>query len=205
MKDKVLKEIHDYLFPILFTKETEYNLIKTLKESSYSEANYKYMTESNSLVIKCENLRDAYCIYKNRSNKQSKSVDAIYKFENQKIYLIEFKSGAVNGKKTLKKGKYTFKILEDLKFFDDKKDLSYIVVYNPKDIPIESSELEYITDIIIDFSTDPKKDYKDYKNYKNKELHDISSLEGKFFHEAYFCTKNDFNNYIVKEFEEEEK
>lgn len=201
MKDKVLKEIHDYLFPIFFIEETEYNLIKTLKESSYSKANDQYMTESNYLVIKCENLINAYCIYKNRSNKQSKSADAIYKFENQKIYLIEFKSGAVKGKKTLKKGKYTFKILEDLKFFDDKKYLSYIVVYNPKDIPIESSELEDITDIIIDFSTNTQEDYKDYKN---KELHNIYSLEEEFFNEAYFCTKNDFNKYIVKEFEEEE-
>lgn len=201
MKEKVLKEIHDYLAPILF-KNREYDLIKTLKESSYSEANYKYMTESNSLVIKCENLIYVYCIYKNRSNKQSKSVDAIYKFENKKIYLIEFKSGAVKGKNILNKGKSVFKILEDLKFFDDKKYLSYIVVYNPKDIPIESSELEDFTDIMIDFSTDTQEDYKDYKN---KDLHDIYSLEEKFFNEAYFCTKDEFNNYVVKEFEEEEK
>lgn len=201
MKEKVLKEIHDYLVPILF-KNREYDLIKTLKESSYSEANYKYMTESTSLVIKCENLIAAYCIYKNRSNNQSKSVDAIYKFENKKIYLIEFKSGALKGKNILNKGKSVFKILEDLKFFDDKKYLSYIVVYNPKDIPIESSELEDFTDIMIDFSADTQEDYKDYKN---KDLHDIYSLEENFFSEAYFCTKDDFNNYIVKEFEEEEK
>lgn len=201
MKKKVLTEIHDYLFPIFFTKESEYNLIKTLKESSYSEANNQYMTESNSLVIKCENLRDAYCAHKKYSQ-QLKSVDAIYKFENKKIYLIEFKSGSVKGKNILKKGESVFNILEDLKFFDDKKYLSYIVVYNPKDIPIESSELEDITDIIIDFSTDTQEDYKDYKN---KELHDIFSLEENFFNEAYFCTKDEFNKYIVKEFEEEEK
>ncbi|EKV57841.1 hypothetical protein A966_02951 [Brachyspira hampsonii 30446] len=96
MKDKVLKEIHDYIVPILF-KNREYDLIKTLKESSYSEANNQYMTESNSLVIKCENLRDAYCSY-NKYSQQVKSVDAVYKFENKKIYLIEFKSGAVKGK-----------------------------------------------------------------------------------------------------------
>lgn len=30
MKEKVLKEIHNYLVPILF-KNSEYNLIKTLK------------------------------------------------------------------------------------------------------------------------------------------------------------------------------
>lgn len=201
MKKKVLTEIHDYLFPIFFTKESEYNLIKTLKESSYSEANNQYMTESNSLVIKCENLRDAYCAHKKYSQ-QLKSVDAIYKFENKKIYLIEFKSGSVKGKNILKKGESVFNILEDLNFFDDKKYLSYIVVYNPKDIPIESSELEDITDIIIDFSTDTQEDYKDYKN---KELHDIFSLEENFFNEAYFCTKDEFNKYIVKEFEEEEK
>ena len=186
MKKKVLTEIHDYLFPIFFTKESEYNLIKTLKESSYSEANNQYMTESNSLVIKCENLRDAYCAHK-KYTQQLKSVDAIYKFENKKIYLIEFKSGSVKGKNILKKGKSVFNILEDLNFFDDKKYLSYIVVYNPKDIPIESSELEDITDIIIDFSTDTQEDYKDYKN---KELHDIFSLEENFFNEAYFCTKD---------------
>ncbi|MEI0488442.1 hypothetical protein [Brachyspira pulli] len=201
MKKKVLTEIHDYLFPIFFTKESEYNLIKTLKESSYSEANNQYMTESNSLVIKCENLRDAYCAHK-KYTQQLKSVDAIYKFENKKIYLIEFKSGSVKGKKILKKGESVFNILEDLNFFDDKKYLSYIIVYNPKDIPIESSELEDITDIIIDFSTDTQEDYKDYKN---KELHDIFSLEENFFNEAYFCTKDEFNKYIVKEFEEEEK
>ncbi|MEI0478127.1 hypothetical protein [Brachyspira pulli] len=201
MKKKVLTEIHDYLFHIFFTKESEYNLIKTLKESSYSEANNQYMTESNSLVIKCENLRDAYCAHK-KYTQQLKSVDAIYKFENKKIYLIEFKSGSVKGKNILKKGESVFNILEDLIFFDDKKYLSYIVVYNPKDIPIESSELEDITDIIIDFSTDTQEDYKDYKN---KELHDIFSLEENFFNEAYFCTKDEFNKYIVKEFEEEEK
>lgn len=201
MKKKVLTEIHDYLFPIFFTKESEYNLIKTLKESSYSEANNQYMTESDFLVIKCENLRDAYCAHKKYSQ-QLKSVDAIYKFENKKIYLIEFKSGSVKGKNILKKGESVFNILEDLNFFDDKKYLSYIVVYNPKDIPIESSELEDITDIIIDFSTDTQEDYKDYKN---KELHDIFSLEENFFNEAYFCTKDEFNKYIVKEFEEEEK
>ncbi|MEI0539523.1 hypothetical protein [Brachyspira pulli] len=201
MKKKVLTEIHDYLFPIFFTKESEYNLIKTLKESSYSEANNQYMTESNSLVIKCENLRDAYCAHK-KYTQQLKSVDAIYKFENKKIYLIEFKSGSVKGKNILKKGESVFNILEDLNFFDDKKYLSYIVVYNPKDIPIESSELEDITDIIIDFSTDTQEDYKDYKN---KKLHDIFSLEENFFNEAYFCTKDEFNKYIVKEFEEEEK
>ena len=186
MKKKVLTEIHDYLFPIFFTKESEYNLIKTLKESSYSEANNQYMTESNSLVIKCENLRDAYCAHK-KYTQQLKSVDAIYKFENKKIYLIEFKSGSVKGKNILKKGESVFNILEDLIFFDDKKYLSYIIVYNPKDIPIESSELEDITDIIIDFSTDTQEDYKDYKN---KELHDIFSLEENFFNEAYFCTKD---------------
>lgn len=201
MKKKVLTEIHDYLFPIFFTKESEYNLIKTLKESSYSEANNQYMTESNSLVIKCENLRDAYCAHK-KYTQQLKSVDAIYKFENKKIYLIEFKSGSVKGKNILKKGESVFNILEDLNFFDDKKYLSYIVVYNPKDIPIESSELEDITDIIIDFSIDTQENYKDYKN---KELHDIFSLEENFFNEAYFCTKTEFNKYIVKEFEEEEK
>ena len=200
MKDKILTEIYNYLFPILFN-DREYDLIKTLKESSYSEANNQYMTESDFLVIKCENLRDAYCAHKKYSQ-QLKSADAIYKFENQKIYLIEFKSGAVKGKNILKKGKSVFNILEDLKFFDDKKYLSYIVVYNPKDIPIESSELEDITDIIIDFSTDTQEDYKDYKN---KELHDIFSLEENFFNEAYFCTKDEFNKYIVKEFEEEEK
>ncbi|KLI43012.1 hypothetical protein [Brachyspira hyodysenteriae] len=200
MKEKILIEIYNYLFPILFN-DREYDLIKTLKESSYSEANNQYMTKSIFLVIKCENLRDAYCAHKKYSQ-QLKSADAIYKFENKKIYLIEFKSGAVKGKNILKKGESVFNILEDLKFFDDKKYLSYIVVYNPKDIPIESSELEDITYIIIDFSIDTQENYKDYKN---KELHDISSLEEKFFHEAYFCTKDDFNKYIVKEFEEEEK
>ena len=120
----------------------------------------------------------------------------------KKIYLIEFKSGAVKGKNILKKGESVFNILEDLNFFDDKKYMSYIVVYNPKDIPTESPELEDITDIIIDFSIDTKENYKDYKN---KELHNISSLEEKFFYESYFCTQYDFNNYIVKEFEEEEK
>ncbi|MCZ9964691.1 hypothetical protein [Brachyspira hyodysenteriae] len=200
MKEKILIEIYNYLFPILFN-DREYDLIKTLKESSYSEANNQYMTKSIFLVIKCENLRDAYCAHKKYSQ-QLKSAYAIYKFENKKIYLIEFKSGAVKGKNILKKGESVFNILEDLKFFDDKKYLSYIVVYNPKDIPIESSELEDITDIIIDFSIDTQENYKDYKN---KELHDISSLEEKFFHEAYFCTKDDFNKYIVKEFEEEEK
>ena len=200
MKDKILTEIYNYLFPILFN-DREYDLIKTLKESSYSEANNQYMTESDFLVIKCENLRDAYCAHKKYSQ-QLKSVDAIYKFENKKIYLIEFKSGSVKGKNILKKGESVFNILEDLIFFDDKKYLSYIVVYNPKDIPIESSELEDITDIIIDFSTDTQEDYKDYKN---KKLHDIFSLEENFFNEAYFCTKDEFNKYIVKEFEEEEK
>ena len=200
MKEKILTEIYNYLFPILFN-DREYDLIKTLKESSYSEANNQYMTESNSLVIKCENLRDAYCAHKKYSQ-QLKSVDAIYKFENKKIYLIEFKSGSVKGKNILKKGESVFNILEDLNFFDDKKYMSYIVVYNPKDIPTESPELEDITDIIIDFSIDTKENYKDYKN---KELHNISSLEEKFFYESYFCTQYDFNNYIVKEFEEEEK
>ena len=200
MKEKILTEIYNYLFPILFN-DREYDLIKTLKESSYSEANNQYMTESNSLVIKCENLRDAYCAHKKYSQ-QLKSADDIYKFENKKIYLIEFKSGAVKGKNILKKGESVFNILEDLNFFDDKKYMSYIVVYNPKDIPTESPELEDITDIIIDFSIDTKENYKDYKN---KELHNISSLEEKFFYESYFCTQYDFNNYIVKEFEEEEK
>ena len=201
MKDKVLKEIHDYLLPILFTNR-QYDLIKTLKESSYSEANNQYMTESNSLVIKCENLRDAYCSY-NKYSQQVKSVDAVYKFENKKIYLIEFKSGAVKGKNILKKGESVFNILKDLNFFDDKKYLSYIVVYNPTDIPKESSELEDITDIMLDFSIDTKC-INEIKDYKNKELHNISSLEEKIFNEAYFCTKDDFNNYIVKEFEQEE-
>ena len=64
MKEKILTEIYNYLFPILFN-DREYDLIKTLKESSYSEANNQYMTESNSLVIKCENLEMHIVLIKN--------------------------------------------------------------------------------------------------------------------------------------------
>ena len=186
----------------------------SLKESSYSKTSKLYMTECQSKIINIDELVKQY-------NKQYKfiskpsSVDSIYKFIKIKneLYLIEFKSGSFKQKEDknnlennddnfnikkheiYKKGYDTFITLMDLGIINNcKNNVIYILVYNEN----KKEEHENQNNIFNDMKELSKSDYK------NKSFQNMGGLERFLFKESYACTKDDFNNFIVKEFEQEE-
>lgn len=189
----------------------------SLKESSYSKTLKLYMTECQSKIINIDELVKQY-------NKQYKfiskpsSVDSIYKFIKIKneLYLIEFKSGSFKQKEDknnlennddnfnvkkheiYKKGYDTFITLMDLGIINNldycKNNVIYILVYNEN----KKEEHENQNNIFNDMKELSKSDYK------NKSFQNMGGLERFLFKESYACTKDDFNNFIVKEFEQEE-
>ena len=101
LKQSILLEIND---------SDNYNLEATLKETSLSKVKKSdfeeyittYMTDAENKVINADKLIKKYNSKYNFKVKVS-SVDAIYKFTNGDIYLIEFKSGSVNKEDVYKK------------------------------------------------------------------------------------------------------
>ena len=75
-----------------------------------------------------------------------------------------------------------------------KNNVIYILVYNEN----KKEEHENQNNIFNDMKELSKSDYK------NKSFQNMGGLERFLFKESYACTKDDFNNFIVKEFEQEE-
>ena len=193
LKQSILLEIND---------SDNYNLEATLKETSLSKVKKSdseeyittYMTDSENKVINADKLIKKYNSKYKFSIKVS-SVDAIYKFTNGNIYLIEFKSGSVNKEDVYKKAYDTYIALLELKLIkninDSKRRAVYIMVYKE----------EYF-----DYNAKIKSTVKGYINKfrKNKDYYKIGYFEGYLFKESFACTKDDFNKYIVSEFDNEE-
>ena len=201
MKEIILDELKQSILSEINTSPS-YNLEATLKETSSSKVKkddskdyiITYMTNAENKVINGDKLIKKYNSKYKFSVKVS-SVDAIYKFSNGNIYLIEFKSGSVNKEDVYKKAYDTYIALLELKLIkninDSKNRAFYIMVYKE----------EYF-----DYNSKIKSTVKGYIDNirKNKDYYKIGYFEGYLFKESYACTKDDFNNFIVKEFEQEE-
>ena len=193
LKQSILLEIND---------SDNYNLEATLKETSLSKVKKSdfeeyittYMTDAENKVINADKLIKKYNSKYNFKVKVS-SVDAIYKFTNGDIYLIEFKSGSVSKEDVYKKAYDTYIALLELKLIkninDSKRRAVYIMVYKE----------EYF-----DYNSKIKNSLKEKidKIRKNKDYYKIGYFEGYLFKESFACTKDDFNKYIVSEFDNEE-
>ena len=193
LKQSILLEIND---------SDNYNLEATLKETSLSKVKKSdseeyittYMTDAENKVINAYKLIKKYNSKYNFKVKVS-SVDAIYKFTNGNIYLIEFKSGSVSKEDVYKKAYDTYIALLELKLIkninDSKRRAVYIMVYKE----------EYF-----DYNSKIKNSLKEKidKIRKNKDYYKIGYFEGYLFKESFACTKDDFNKYIVSEFDNEE-
>ncbi|MEI0538306.1 hypothetical protein [Brachyspira pulli] len=193
LKQSILLEIND---------SDNYNLEATLKETSLSKVKKSdseeyittYMTDAENKVINADKLIKKYNSKYNFKVKVS-SVDAIYKFTNGNIYLIEFKSGSVSKEDVYKKAYDTYIALLELKLIkninNSKRRAVYIMVYKE----------EYF-----DYNSKIKNSLKEKidKIRKNKDYYKIGYFEGYLFKESFACTKDDFNKYIVSEFDNEE-
>ena len=191
----------------------------SLKESSYSKTSKSYMTECEFEIINIDELVKQYDkIYKFRN--PPSSVDSIYKFIKIKneLYLIEFKSGSFKQKKEI----IDYKDNEDYTNFESKK---YEIYKKGYDSFITLMDLGIIKDLdycknnvvyILVYNENKKEEYKNQNNifysmkelsksdYKNRKFQNMGGLERFLFKESYACTKDDFNTFIVAEFNKEE-
>ena len=149
-----------YIKSIIYKKLNDIDIEDTLKRTSRRKDNgiKTFMTESLSIVINGDKLKDAYnkiCFCTNRL----KATDAIYKFNDNRIYLIEFKNC-------------------------------------PPALENENINQKNIAEHIADMCN--------YTIFKNKDFLNMYIFEGYLFKESFACTKDDFNNFIIKEFDDEE-
>ena len=197
MKDEIIKDIKLIISNFIENKEIN-TLENTINITSYSQSDNEYMTKANNIVINGDILKDIYNTKYNFTNRP-KSADAVYKFENGNIYIIEFKNGKINNKEDkldiFKKAYDTFLILLDIGIIKDldysRNYTTYILVYNKlkNDEPNKDNIYKYFA-----------KNALIYKKYNFKDLYTLQEV---LFKESFACTKEDFNKYIISEFEKE--
>ena len=198
MKYEIIKDIKLIISNFIENKEIN-TLENTINITSYSQSDNEYMTKANNIVINGDILKDIYNTKYNFTNRP-KSADAVYKFENGNIYIIEFKNGKINNKEDkldiFKKAYDTFLILLDIGIIKDldysRNYTTYILVYNKlkNDEPNKDNIYKYFA-----------KNALIYKKYNFKDLYTLQEV---LFKESFACTKEDFNKYIISEFEKEE-
>ena len=194
-----------YIKSIISEKLDDVNIEDTLKRTSRRKDNgiKTYMTESLSIVINGDKLNNSYN-KKGFCTNRLKSTDAIYKFRDNKIYLIEFKNGSpdsIKKEEVYQKIYDTYIVLKDLNIIESLKfsleNISYILVYNKIDkIEKENIHQKYIEQHIGSMC--------DYTIFKNTDFLNMGIFIGYLFKESYACTKDDFNTFIVEEFNKEE-
>ncbi|ASJ22232.1 hypothetical protein [Brachyspira hampsonii] len=197
MENKIIKDIKQIISN--FTQNIEINNLETtIRIASYSPSNNEYMTDADNIVINGDILKDIYNSKYNFNNRP-KSADAVYKFENGNIYVIEFKNGKINNKEKLdifKKAYDTFLILLDIGIIKNlnysRNYATYIVVYNKlkNDEPNKDNIYKYFA-----------KNALSYKEYKFKDLNTLQEI---LFKESFACTKENFNEYIIPELNKEQ-
>lgn len=199
MREEIIKDIEQHLsYKFKLSNITNINgLSKTLKELSCNDEKIN-MTNALNKAISGDELKKFYTKNFKFSYRLS-SVDAIYKFANNSIYIIEFKSGKIDKKNIYKKAYDTFITLRELEII---KNLNYsinyvlyIVVYNKK-IDEKMDNLYNIDKHLYNLTTN---------NYKNKSLHSIGDFGQYLFKESFACAIENFDKYIVNEFINEEK
>lgn len=199
MKDEIIKDIKLIISNFIENNKEINTLENTINITSYSQSDNEYMTKANNIVINGDILKDIYNTKYNFTNRP-KSADAVYKFENGNIYIIEFKNGKINNKEDkldiFKKAYDTFLILLDIGIIKDldysRNYTTYILVYNKlkNDEPNKDNIYKYFA-----------KNALIYKKYNFKDLYTLQEV---LFKESFACTKEDFNKYIISEFEKEE-
>lgn len=120
MKNEIIEDIKQIISNFTQSRKIN-NLETTISIASYSTSNNEYMTNSDDIVINGDILKDIYNSKYNFNNRP-KSADAIYKFENGNIYIIEFKNDEPNkdniykyfAKNALTYKEYKFKDLNTL-------------------------------------------------------------------------------------------
>lgn len=199
MREEIIKDIEQHLsYKFKLSNITNINgLSKTLKELSCNDEKTN-MTNALNKAISGDELKKLYTKNFKFSDRLS-SVDAIYKFANNSIYIIEFKSEKIDKKNIYKKAYDTFITLRELEII---KNLNYsinyvlyIVVYNKK-IDKKMDNLYNIDNHLYNLTIN---------NYKNKSLHSIGDFGQYLFKESFACSIENFDKYIVNEFINEEK
>lgn len=191
-----------YIKSIISEKLDDVNIEDTLKRTSRRKDNgiKTYMTESLSIDINGDKLKNFYN-KKRFCTDRLKATDAIYKFNDNKIYLIEFKSGSIKKEEVYQKIYDTYILLNDLNIIESLKfsleNIYYILVYNK----IDKIEKENIHQKCIEQHIGSM---CDYTIFKNTDFLNMGIFSGYLFKESYACTKDDFNTFIVEEFNKEE-
>ena len=197
MRKDIIKNIERYLLSKLSNITDINSLYRTLKELSCNDEKIN-MTNALNKVISGDELKRLYTKNFGFSDRLS-SVDAIYKFINNNIYIIEFKSGKVEKKNIYKKAYDTFITLRELEIIKDLNysinHVLYILVYNKK-IDEKINSWYNINNHIYNLTID---------NYKNKSLCSIGSFEEYLFKESFACSIENFDKYIVNELMDDEK
>lgn len=182
---------------LLNSDTSKYNLEDSLYNVSIDTKNtdnkiVKNMTESKNIIISGDKLKNKYASKYNFSYMPS-SVDAIYIFKNDDIYLIEFKNGSINSDKIYKKVYDTFIILLDINIIENidfsRNNVSFLLVYNEDN----TSQANIENEVKVKTGS-----YKD-------DLFGISNFQKYLFKESFACSKEDFDKFIVPKFIEEEK
>ncbi len=175
------------------------DLLYTIKETSYSISSKMYMTDKNNIVINGDKLKEicnglGYC------TDRLKATDAIYIFKNNKIYLIEFKCGSIKKEEIYQKMYDTYILLRDLEIITNLQfslmNVHYILVYNK----IKYTEKENIYHKKITENLRNKSN----TTFKNTTFFNINIFENYLFKEAFACNEEDFNKFIIKEFDVDE-
>lgn len=202
MRREILDELKFKLSNSLFnSSNSSYNIEDSLHNVSISTQDTNgetikiYMTEFENIIINGDKLKNKY-VSKYHFPAKPSSVDAIYKFKNDNIYLIEFKNGSIEKIEIYKKAYDTFIILLDLEIIENinfsRNKVFYILVYKEDTSNINQANIENEIEAKAGI-------------YKNKDLFRIGSFEEYLFKEAFACSKENFDKYIVNEFINEEK
>lgn len=198
MRQEILDEIKLKLSNrISNSNNSKFNIEDNLYNVSISIQNTIeiHMTEFENTVINGDNLKNQY-VSEYHFPARPSSVDAIYQFKNGNIYLIEFKNGSIEKIEIYKKAYDTFIILLDLKIIENinfsRDKVFYILVYR--------EDTNNINQINIENEIEAKAGV-----YKNKDLFKIVNFEKYLFKEAFACSIENFDKYIVNEFINEEK
>lgn len=182
---------------------------KTLNEASKDTKNCEYMTKSSINVIDFDTYKDYYIkelslpdIYDEENEIQTRNIksnDALF-INNDEIYFIEFKNGAIRSKSD--RFNIHTKLYDSLLIILDilnknmsfaKKNIKYILVFNedknPKANSCEATPFQYMISRLTELSNDEIIQF---------DLHKFKDI---YLNEVHTYTKSQFDRNFVKRFE----
>lgn len=204
--DEILSIINNFIVEKDTNKSLEDFIQKGKNPISYltdtSKDRDTPMLESNIQVFNADILKDIYSSMMHFRDKP-RSVDAIFKFSNNKIYFIEFKNGNLNEKygdnliDIHKKAYDTLLMLLEMNIIkgmiESNTKITFILVYN--DINCYNDSRDNIYEELNRKKTD----------YRNDNLLKVDLLKRAVFFDSFAIDRDDFINYIIPELEGEER